>query len=129
IEEEATSLCYLPDHEPALVGSLDELEPEWISGYSLAHDATLLLHDCQYTDEEYPKHYGWGHSSVGHLVRFADRTNAERTLLFHHDPVHSDEELDAMFDDAQLRWREAGRGADGLGIAAEGDDFIVAAPR
>jgi phosphoribosyl 1,2-cyclic phosphodiesterase len=62
-------------------------------------------------------------------VRFADRTNAARTLLFHHDPQHTDEELDAIFEDAQGRWREAGHTEEGLGIAAEGDEFTVALPK
>ena len=43
---------------------LDGLEPEWISGFDLARDADLLIHDCQYTDEEYPEHVGWGHSAA-----------------------------------------------------------------
>ncbi len=63
ITEGDTTLCYIPDHEPALGASLAELEPEWISGYDLARDADLLIHDCQYTDEEYPDHIGWGHSA------------------------------------------------------------------
>src|SRR5436309_525543 len=39
IEEDGVSIAYIPDHEPALLGSLDDLAPQWISGYSLAHDA------------------------------------------------------------------------------------------
>ena len=58
-----TTLAYIPDHEPALGASLAELEPEWISGFDLARDADLLIHDCQYTDDEYPAHVGWGHSA------------------------------------------------------------------
>ena len=49
------TLCYIPDHEPALGGPLDDLEPEWISGFDLARDADLLIHDCQYTDERVPE--------------------------------------------------------------------------
>ncbi len=64
ITEGDTTLCYIPDHEPALGASLADLEPEWISGYDLARDADLLIHDCQYTDEEYPEHIGWGHSRI-----------------------------------------------------------------
>ena len=56
------TVCYIPDHEPGLGTPLADLEPEWISGYDLARDADLLIHDCQYTDEEYPEHVGWGHS-------------------------------------------------------------------
>ena len=73
IEDAGASLCYLPDHEPALLAPIDDLETEWISGFSLARGCDLLLHDCQYTDEEYPSHFGWGHSSISDAVRFAHR--------------------------------------------------------
>ena len=59
-----TTLTYISDHEPGLGAPLEILEPEWISGYDLARDADLLIHDCQYTDEEYPEHVGWGHSRL-----------------------------------------------------------------
>ena len=48
--------------DPCRLGApLDDLEPEWLSGYDLARGAGVLLHDCQYTDDEYPAHLGWGH--------------------------------------------------------------------
>jgi phosphoribosyl 1,2-cyclic phosphodiesterase len=128
IEEQGSTLCYLPDHEPELLGPIDHLEPQWISGYSLAREATLLIHDCQYTDAEYPSHYGWGHSAVSHALRFADRCNASRTLLFHHDPQHTDDDLDAAFADAQVHWRQIGRSAKDLAIASDGDELTVVAP-
>ena len=50
ISEGGASLAYLPDHEPAL-GSIDfPREPEWTSGFELAADASLLIHDAQYDD-------------------------------------------------------------------------------
>jgi len=52
-------VTYISDHEPGLGTPLDSLEPEWISGFDLARDTDLLIHDCQYTDEEYPDHVGW----------------------------------------------------------------------
>jgi phosphoribosyl 1,2-cyclic phosphodiesterase len=129
IEEEGASLCYLPDHEPELLGSLDELESQWISGYSLAYDSTLLIHDSQYTDAEYPAHYGWGHSAISHAVRFAHRCNVARTLLFHHDPQHSDDQLDAACRDARSAWERLGHSADTLAMAAEEDELTVAPAR
>jgi ribonuclease BN (tRNA processing enzyme) len=125
IEEPDATICYLPDHEPELLGSIAELDPEWISGYALAHKCDLLIHDCQYFDAEYPEHYGWGHSALSHAVRFADRSDATRTLLFHHDPAHTDSELDAALADALERWTEAGHGGDGLVMAAEGEQLTV----
>jgi ribonuclease BN (tRNA processing enzyme) len=119
IEDADTSLCYLPDHEPALVGDLAALEPEWISGYSLAHDVDLLLHDCQYTDDEYPAHMGWGHSALSQTLQFARRSRARRTALFHHDPSHSDAMLDAMLARAREDWADLGEDPEALVMASE----------
>ncbi len=125
ITDGAASLCYIPDHEPALAGPLKELEPEWISGYSLAHGVDLLLHDCQYTDAEYPSHFGWGHSSLSDALCFARRTEAKRTLLFHHDPYHSDDQLDAIFAGALEQWKELGGQPHAIEMAAEQREIEV----
>src|SRR5690242_14277003 len=127
IEEDDAALCYLPDHEPALIESLDNLEPEWTSGYSLAHDASLLIHDAQYTDEEYPAHRGWGHSAISHSVAFADRVRARNTLLFHHDPWHSDDDLDAILADARGLAEARGLDPSTLGMGADGVQLTVSA--
>jgi phosphoribosyl 1,2-cyclic phosphodiesterase len=118
-----TSLCYIPDHEPVLGGELARIEAEWISGYELAREATLLLHDCQYTDEEYPNHVGWGHSSLGDTLAFARRTQPERLLLFHHDPMHTDDFLDAFYARAAALWTEGGGRPEQVLIAAEGEEL------
>lgn len=121
IEDDAGgSLCYLPDHEPAIIGPIEDLDPEWISGHSLARRCDLLLHDSQYTDEEYPAHLGWGHSSVSQALTFADRSDAAHTLLFHHDPQKTDDDLDAIFAATVERWRDMGRDPAALGMAVEG---------
>ncbi|MGH2950775.1 MAG: MBL fold metallo-hydrolase [Solirubrobacterales bacterium] len=103
-----TTIAYIPDHEPALGAPLSQLEREWISGFDLAQDADLLIHDCQYTDEEYPAHVGWGHSALTDTLTFARRVEARRLLLFHHDPLHSDEFLDGFHASARRRWGELG---------------------
>jgi phosphoribosyl 1,2-cyclic phosphodiesterase len=123
------SLCYLPDHEPALGVALDDLEPDWISGYDLARGATLLIHDCQYLDSEYPDHVGWGHSSVSHTLSFAARVEPERLLLFHHDPLHSDGRLDALYGTALDRWAERGGDPRRIEMAVEGRALSVGALR
>jgi phosphoribosyl 1,2-cyclic phosphodiesterase len=122
-----TSLCYIPDHEPALGADLSTLPPEWISGYELASGATLLVHDCQYFDDEYPNHLGWGHSGLTDSLTFARRVEARRTLLFHHDPMHSDDRLDAFYGTAIERWEEMGGRADCLEMATERREIEVQA--
>ncbi len=118
-----TTLCYIPDHEPALGAPLAEIENEWISGYDLAKGADLLIHDCQYADEEYPAHIGWGHSALSDTLTFADRVGARRTLLFHHDPLHTDAMLDALGAVATAAWEKLGHADDTIGMAHEGDEF------
>jgi phosphoribosyl 1,2-cyclic phosphodiesterase len=100
IEEGTRSIAYLPDHEPALGADLTSIEAGWISGLSLARDADLLVHDAQYTTGEYETRVGWGHSTTGDALTFAERARAERLVLFHHDPFHTDDQLEAMLAEA-----------------------------
>jgi phosphoribosyl 1,2-cyclic phosphodiesterase len=119
VEADGSSVCYIPDHEPGLGAPLAGLEEEWISGFELARGASLLIHDSQYTDDEYPSHVGWGHSPISDALAFADRTDAENLLLFHHDPLHSDDFLDALTGDVIRRAGELGRAADWIELATE----------
>lgn len=100
IEEDGKALVYIPDHEPAASGEIGSIPNEWVSGHALASGANVLLHDAQYTEEEYGVKAGWGHSSIQATVGFARITNVDRLVLFHHDPGHSDEDIDAMSTDA-----------------------------
>jgi ribonuclease BN (tRNA processing enzyme) len=120
IEDAGSSLCYIPDHEPGLGASLEDLPDDWISGYELARGADLLIHDGQYTDEEYPEHMGWGHSPMRDTLTFAGRAGARRLLAFHHDPLHTDRDLDAFCEEATRRWVAAGGSPATIDLAAEG---------
>ena len=106
IEERGRVAVYLPDHDPA-IGLEDSqwLEPEWSSGYELAAGADLLIHDAQYTDEEYARCVGWGHSTYRHAFEFAARVGAKEVVLFHHDPSHDDETLEHLRADAVRRFK------------------------
>jgi phosphoribosyl 1,2-cyclic phosphodiesterase len=100
IEIDQATLTYLPDHEPALAG-IEGRTPDWISGSALAHGADLVLHDAQYTEEEYAARIGWGHSSIDAAVAFCGAVDANRLVLFHHDPDHSDRDLESLADRAR----------------------------
>jgi phosphoribosyl 1,2-cyclic phosphodiesterase len=125
ISDGETTVAYIPDHEPSLGAPLAGLEPEWISGFDLARGADLLIHDCQYTDEEYPDHIGWGHSSVSDALTFARRVEARRLMMFHHDPLHSDEVLDELGATARSAWARMGGDPSELELAAEGSELAV----
>jgi phosphoribosyl 1,2-cyclic phosphodiesterase len=100
LDDGGGSLAYLPDHEPALGATTFPLRPEWTSGYGLACGVDLLIHDAQYSDDEYQAHVGWGHSSLRHAVALARSAGVGRLLAFHHDPGHDDDDLDRLFDKA-----------------------------
>jgi phosphoribosyl 1,2-cyclic phosphodiesterase len=95
IEAGGAALAYLPDHEPALGARHFPLEPEWTSGFDLANRVDLLIHDAQYTREEYPDHVGWGHSTIHHALAFARLAGVRSCLPFHHDPGRDDAGLEA----------------------------------
>jgi len=122
IEADGAALTYLTDHEPALGVDLETMSPEWISGYALAFGADALIHDCQYTPQEYEHRVGFGHSSTEHAATFAGRAGVERLVLFHHDPMHGDDQLEAMREGVLERWPvDPGRCA----IGAEGATIQV----
>ena len=115
-------LSYLTDHEPALLADLEADAPEWISGFQLARGADVLIHDCQYTPEEYETRFGFGHSSTEHVALFAAKADVHTMVLFHHDPMHTDDELDTMREDVLARW---GVPSDRCLIATEGAELEV----
>lgn len=98
IQHGQATLAYLPDHEPALglSGILPNLQ--WLSGSDLAKGVDLLLHDAQYTSEEYKVRMGWGHSSIKDALQFAAFTEVKQLLFTHHDPLRTDAELERLFD-------------------------------
>ncbi len=102
------TLAYLPDHEPYLGYEPGEVEPDWLSGYGLAERAGTLVHDAQYFEDDYPDRRGFGHSSVAHAVAFARACEAERLVLFHHDPTHSDADLERKGARARELWGDEG---------------------
>lgn len=68
----------------------DTLDPRLVS---LAHRADLLVHDAQYTPDEYPAHRGWGHSTWPQAVEVAEQARVGHLALFHHDPARTDAEV------------------------------------
>lgn len=91
------TLSYLPDHEPVIGKSHLFPEDEWVSGFDLAFQSDLLIHDSQYSKKEYRNKAGWGHSSMEIAAEFCARTSAKHLLLFHHNPEHADDERTRMF--------------------------------
>jgi phosphoribosyl 1,2-cyclic phosphodiesterase len=98
IESGNSVLSYIPDHEPALGSSDFPNSGEWCSGFNIANKADLLLHDGQYDLEDYVNKIGWGHSAMQDAIDFGKLSQVKKLALFHHDPLHSDETLEKIFE-------------------------------
>jgi phosphoribosyl 1,2-cyclic phosphodiesterase len=73
-----------------------------------SHRADLLIHDAQYTNEEYQRTKGWGHSRFDEAVDLAIEAKVKRLGLFHHDPDRTDDDLDVQVRLCQERIARAG---------------------
>ena len=91
IEADGVAVAYLPDHQAPL-DRTTVAEPV----LDLCRDADLLIHDAQYTEDEFVELFDWGHSTPAYAVLVATRSGAKRLDMFHHDPGHTDRQIDTM---------------------------------
>jgi len=78
-----------------------------------ARGASLLIHDAQYSPQEYAgqkgnERRGWGHSTWREALREARVAGVERLLLTHHDPQHDDWEIARLESEARVAGRKLG---------------------
>lgn len=104
IEWNDSSVAYLSDHQMPSDGSFQAQE----GALELCRDVDLLIHDAQYTDDEFAVKRDWGHCTLEYAVWMATESRARRLALFHHDPGHHDEVLDELVEEAALSGAERG---------------------
>ncbi len=122
LEEGSTTFVMATDNEIALFaqeqnGSMHDLI-DWCRG------ADLLVHDAQYSREEYKTHAGYGHSTFEDALTLAERADVQQLAFFHHDPMHSDTDVDALIEEALGNHRQSG-GADVVTFPAAEDQEVV----
>jgi CheY-like chemotaxis protein len=111
IEADGAAVVYVCDHEPfsetvwhdkaaagradTIVHDGDRRHAQFLAG------AGLVIHDSQYTPEEYPAKKNWGHSTYEYAVSMAATAAVRQVALTHHDPTHDD----AFMEQVQKRAR------------------------
>jgi phosphoribosyl 1,2-cyclic phosphodiesterase len=92
----------------------DGCEPEFLA---FVEDADLLIHDAQYTADDYrlAKH-GFGHSTVEMAVEAALAAHVRELILFHHEPTYDDNQLDYMEAEARRRFARTRSACEGMEI-------------
>jgi phosphoribosyl 1,2-cyclic phosphodiesterase len=94
VEWNGRSVVYMSDHQMPMDGS----HSAWPGALELCDGADLLIHDAQYTPEEFAEKRDWGHCTPDYAVWLASQAGVKRLALFHHDPAHGDDELDAILE-------------------------------
>jgi phosphoribosyl 1,2-cyclic phosphodiesterase len=84
---------------------------------ALAQGADLLIHDAQFTPEEKSERLAWGHSSWLEAIQVAQRAGVRHLALFHHDPDHTDDQLEEIERNAQALFPMAFLAREGLEIS------------
>jgi len=111
IEADGGGVVYACDHEPhsreAALGTAeltgqDALHAAFVAG------ADLLIHDTQYTAAEYPNKVNWGHSTYEYAMLVAREAGVGMLAFTHHDPLRSDDQIDALLESARESMLAAG---------------------
>ena len=118
------ALSYISDNELGAAHRYDTGEDWPARLVEFVRGSRVLVHDATYTDEEYPQHHGWGHSTYSDTLRLALAAQVETLVLFHHHPDRTDAEIDRLLEECRAAALRAGSSIRVL-AAAEGMQLTV----
>jgi ribonuclease BN (tRNA processing enzyme) len=91
----------------------EHYDPEFLA---FAEGADLLIHDAQYTAEDYLHKHGYGHSTIEMATGVANVAGVRELILFHHEPTYDDAKLDSMEAAAQTHFAQTRSACEGMEI-------------
>jgi phosphoribosyl 1,2-cyclic phosphodiesterase len=97
IEMGGAAVAYISDHQMPI----DDDRAIADAVLELCDGVDLLIHDAQYTVDEFPAKATWGHCTVDYAVHVAEEAGVARLALFHHDPTHDDHMVDGILEHAR----------------------------
>jgi phosphoribosyl 1,2-cyclic phosphodiesterase len=142
MEYKGKSIVYMPDDEPFARFDINKvfvdhdgddedldmervfLEDQKTKFFGFIDNVDVLIHDAQYTPEEYKSKFGWGHSSFDFVVRAALYGKVRHLVLFHHDANRSDKDLDNIVEICRKMAADAGSSMK-ITAASQNDPGIV----
>ena len=117
LEKHGVKIVYATDSELDLLlgrtfdeiqADLEVLRPMPKNLLDFMAGADLLIADAQYSESEYPSRVGWGHPRATTVVDLAMLAGVKQVALFHHDPMHSDADIDALVATCRQRVKRLG---------------------
>jgi phosphoribosyl 1,2-cyclic phosphodiesterase len=112
LEMNGKAFCYVTDTEH-VPGAPDQ------NVLGLVEGADLVAYDSSYTDDEFPKKVGWGHSTWQEGIRLCRAANVKQLAIFHHDPSHDDAVMSQIEAEARATW-------EGATVSREGSRVVLA---
>lgn len=112
VEYGGHAVCYITDTE-----HVPEQMDQGILG--LIEGADAVIYDCSYTEEEFPKRIGWGHSTWNEGIRLCRAANVRQMLIFHHDPDHDDLFMEKLEAEAREVWTPVMAAREGMILTYE----------
>ena len=115
-EEDGKSFVFLTDNELGFIHPGGRTFKEYVD---FAAGADLLIHDSEYTPEEYQSLIEWGHSVYTDVLKLAQEAGVKKLGLFHLNQERTDDQMDDMvntcrqyFADQALKTECVGVGTD-----------------
>ena len=109
-EAHGKAITYLSDHETfvRLNGVSEVTRKQDADVVEFCRGSDILICEAQYTEEEYQLKRGWGHSTFYDAVERGIASGSRHLVIFHHEPVHTDDQMDGFLEEARRKIREAG---------------------
>jgi CheY-like chemotaxis protein len=101
VQHKNKSFCYITDNELYLENSPNYNQFEVDRLINFIKETDVLVIDTTYTDEQYQRKIGWGHSCMSRVVDVADKAKVKLLCLYHHDPDQLDNDIDLKLKEAQ----------------------------
>lgn len=105
LHDDGGTYVHVPDNE---LHPPNEATRSFEEMVTFCDGADLLCHDAQYRNDDMPAKWGWGHSRVSQACELAARAEIGGLVLFHHDPIRTDNEIDGMQARARTRLENTG---------------------
>ncbi len=110
LEMGGSTIVYACDHEPFSRSAWQKVPDHELDRRHCAFlaDADLVIHDAQFTDEEYETRKGWGHSPVEYVAEIGQMAKVKNLVFTHHDPSRTDDQLDQIVEAVKNDLRKTG---------------------
>ncbi|TMK83247.1 MAG: hypothetical protein E6G46_03800 [Actinobacteria bacterium] len=97
VSDGTSAIAYMSDHWPTSIGpGADGFGEYHDNALALAEGVDMLIHDAQYTSEEFPARADFGHSAIEYAIGLGRKAGAKAVMLYHHDPDRTDDDLDRI---------------------------------